>query len=80
MVLVQNADDPVEDHLALIRGQVLDVLSVLTKGVDGLPSRNWVRSDYRVLMAEVGARVLDRASVACVQNRWIVADHLFQTL
>lgn len=34
MVLVQDADDPVQNDLALIRGQILDVLGVLAKGID----------------------------------------------
>lgn len=76
MVLVQDADDPVENHLALIRGQILDMLGVLAKSINGLPSRDWVCSDYGVLVAEVSARVLHGSSVACVQNGWVVADHL----
>lgn len=80
VVLVKDADDPIENHLALIRGQILDVLGVLTKGINGFPSCDWVCSDYGVLVAEVRARVLNRTSVACVQDGWVVADHLLQTL
>lgn len=52
VVLVEDANDPVEKHLTLFGRETLDRFGVLAQSVDGLPSCHGVRPDDGLLVSE----------------------------
>lgn len=67
MVFIQDADDPVEQHLALFWCQILDRYRVLTQGINRLPSRDRIRAHKGLFVSEVKAGVLRTATVFGIQ-------------
>ena len=80
MVLVENVDDPVEQHLALLGSQVLDMAGVLAESVDGFPSGDGVGSYNGELVSEVLARVVLATSLIGVDGVFALVDNLLEFL
>lgn len=78
MVLVHQFQEPVEERLAFMLCQSVDVLDMSPNRKDALPPRHWVRSYHWVNRLEFLSHVLRRSSFLVVQLKSSLFGHVVE--